>query len=754
MNRRLSPRWIANVAVMIASGLGLGIGAARNWRADSSLPAREMAAPEVSRPAEGPIVTAQAAKADHDPARKGAGRRALLVGVTKYDHLSRSCHLSGPANDVRLMRGLLEKQFRFLPTDIVTLTEEEGTPNRRPTRANIEREFHQLAGRVRAGDQVVILLAGHGGRQPEQVPPDPEFPEPDGIDEIFLPADVSSWRGFPERVPNAIIDNEIGDWLRAITDKKAYVWVIFDCCHSGTMTRGSEVVCELPPGTLVPGEELEKAWQSATQRQGTTCGGSPAKAAPFVPRNPSEYLVAVYACRSHESTPEGPQPPGSPKAIVHGLLTYTLADILTKSAESSAALSYRELVQRVQAQYAGRPQGSPTPLGEGSGQDRIVLGTEQRPRSPLLLTRDQDGYHVNAGDLYGLTAGSILAVDLNGGASRRSVLLGHVRVQTTSPFDATVEPCAYEGSALVSDLPPFSACRPIFIDYGSKRLKVAIQVPDGQEAYRHQVRKAIQPLTEREVGLADLVEGSRQADWLVRLDRVRLNLIEASGNRAPFPLPAPDDPTLGEALRRNLDKIYRARTLVAIASRFEAERYRGGSEMEIDVEVLRHKDRSDPGQVLPAPAGGWVLRPGDLLSFRVHNKSRSMPMDVTFLIVGSDFKIHAFYPRTDEVGKTLSPGEILTTPPPPGEISDEPPFGPETLVVIAVPASNPPTDLTPLAQDGLRLSRESDRNASSRSPLRDLLESAMFRTGTRRGLVRVVAERHTMRILTWRTESK
>ena len=84
-------------------------------------------------------------------------------------------------------------------------------------------------------------------------------------------------------------------------------------------------------------------------------------------------------------------------------------------------------------------------------------------------------------------------------------------------------------------------------------------------------------------------------------------------------------------------------------------------------------------------------------------------MDVTLLIVGSDFKIHAFYPRPDEVGKSLNPGEMLTTPPPPGEISDEPPFGPETLVVLAAPACNPPTDFTPLAQDGLPLARAADR---------------------------------------------
>jgi hypothetical protein len=474
------------------------------------------------------------------------------------------------------------------------------------------------------------------------------------------------------------------------------------------MTRGTEAVRELPPETLVPREELEKARQRAARRQGTTRGGPSVKPAPFVPRQPSDYLVAVYACRSHETTPEDLQPPGSPNATTHGLLTYSLVDILTKSAESTAELSYRELVQRLQAQYAGRPQGSPTPLVEGRGQDRIVLGTEQRVRSALLLTRDGDGYKVNAGDLYGLTPGSILAVDSTTGPNRKPKLLSHVRVRATRPFDATVEPCVYEGSALVSDLASFSPCRPVFIDYGPRRLKVAIQVPGVQEAARHQLHRAIHPLADEKVGLVGLVDDPRQADWLVRLEQGRLELLEASGNRAPFPLPSSDDPTLSEALRQNLEKIYRARTLVALAGRFEGERYRGGSEMDIDVEVLRHKDRSSPGEVLPAPAGGWVFRPGDLISFRVHNKSLSMRMDVTLLIVGSDLKIRAFYPRPDEVGKSLNSGEMLTTPPPPGEISDEPPFGPESLVVLAAPACNPPMDFTPLAQDGLPPARAAD----------------------------------------------
>ena len=337
MSRQHFPRWMADVAVVIVAGLSLGLGAARFWRADTYSPAQEPARLDVSRPAQDTAEQSRAAKPDPAPPGQAAGRRALLIGVTKYDHLPRDKHLDGPANDVRLMRRLLLERFQFPAEGIVTLTEDEGSPARRPTRANIEREFRRLADQAREGDQVVILLAGHGSQEPEN-PPDPVDPEPDGLDEIFLPADVSQWQATPGHVPNAIVDNDLGAWLRAITAKRAYVWAIFDCCHSGTMTRGTEVVRELPPEMLVPREELAKARQRAAQRQERTRGGPSTEPAPFVPREPSDYLVAVYACRPHETTPESPQPPTSPKAEYHGLLTYSLVDVLTKSAESKAPL--------------------------------------------------------------------------------------------------------------------------------------------------------------------------------------------------------------------------------------------------------------------------------------------------------------------------------------------------------------------------------------------------------------------------------
>jgi uncharacterized caspase-like protein len=746
----MSPRpfllQLAGAALLTVAGLGLGFGMARWWGTEASPPhepapaksrARLLRAPERRR----------AVAPETNPAEQGSAKRALLVGVTRYDHLPKAVHLSGPANDVQLMRKLLQECYRFPAAAIVTLTEDEGTPDRRPTRANIEREFRRLAEQSQQGDQVVILLAGHGARQPA----DADNREPDGIDEIFLPADVDKWRDFPEKVPNAIIDKEMGKWLQAITTKKAYVCIIFDCCHSGTMTRGTEVVRELPPGHLVPQTELDKARARAAQR-GRTRGGPAEKPPAYVPREPSDYLVAIYACRETETTPESPQPLESPRAEYHGLLTYSLVDILTKSAASKAPLTYRELGQRLQVRYAARPQGSPTPLVEGKAQGLVVLGTEQPARPRLLLSRHQGTYKVNAGDLYGLTIGSVLAVYSPAGTDVEPKLLGHVRVGAIQAFEATVEPCAYEKSPVASDLPPLSTCQPVAIDYGLRRFKVALQVPPGQATARQQLMKALEPLGGTKDRLMEIVDDPRQAEWLICLDQGKVQLVEASDNRAPFVLPGPDSPGLNAALRRSLERIYRARNLIGLSSRFEDQRTRGTASVDVEVEVLRHKGEKAPGEVWPRPSGGWVFRPGDFISFRVTNKSESLSVDVTLLVVGSDFQIQPFYPREGEVAKSIKPGESIDTPPPPGQISNEPPFGPECLVVIAVPAKNPPADFSALAQEGLARARGVDGSNSLKSPLGQLLEAAMFRSGTRGPLTRKVAEQHGMRVLTWRTE--
>jgi hypothetical protein len=640
---------------------------------------------------------------------QAAGKWALLVGVTRYDHLPEGQHLSGPGNDARLMRQLLQTRFGFPADHVTTLAEGVGA-DRRPTRANIERGFRRLADAAQAGDQVVVFLAGHGARQPESDPPDPKYPEPDGIDEIFLPADAGEWKGLPERVPNAVVDDDLRVWLEALTRKRAHVWAIFDCCHSGHMTRGTEIVREVP---LVPAEELRRASERAAQRGDKGQRGS-AKPAPFVPPEPSDYLVALYACRPHETTPESLFPPDNTDAKYHGLLTYTLVQVLEQAAESGMALTYRDLVQRIGLKYAARPQGAPTPTVEGGGQDRVVLGTERLDQPRLTLRRSGGRYRVNAGDLHGLTPNSILAVYSPIEATKPE-LLGHVRVTSAGPFDAVVEPCAHAGRPEPRDLPELARCAVVFTDCTLRGFKVAVQAAKSQEAAKERVLKALGPLEEQRISLVRAVDNPRVADWLIRLDGAAPELVEASGNRRPYRLPPTDSPDFAEELRKALGIVYRARSLLAVAERLQRER--ASSEVDIAVEVVQRRGEGE----VPRSPDGWVFRPGDRVSFRLHNKSLLTRVDVSLLIVNPDLKITAFYPPKNEIGKTLGPGEMWETYA--GKINEKPPFGPEYLVALAVPARNPPVDFSLLTQEGLR-----------------------------RGMERFEVGNCAVRVLSWRTE--
>jgi hypothetical protein len=212
----------------------------------------------------------------------------------------------------------------------------------------------------------------------------------------------------------------------------------------------------------------------------------------------------------------------------------------------------------------------------------------------------------------------------------------------------------------------------------------------------------------------------------------KLQLSDASGTCGPFALPAPDDPAFRRRFRNMLQKIYRARNLLAVCSRTEEGEAEDGFLVPVEVELLRHKGPDQSGEVVQPAAGLRLLRPGEQVSFRVRNRSR-LRVDVTLLIVNPQLAIIPFYPGRNEVGKnSLGPGETFQTPT--GEVQK--PFGRETLVLIATPARLPSLDFRCLAQDSPEACRGTDKSATLKTPLGRLLESALFGLdvrGSRRG---------------------
>jgi len=682
-----------------------------------------------------------------------AGKWALLVGVTKYDNLAASSHLNGPANDVKLLRATLIGRYGFPAGNVVSLTEDEGQPQLRPIRANIVREFKRLSEIARPGDQVVVLFAGHGDRQPESDPPDPISPEPDGIDEIFLPADVKPWKGYPERVPNAVADKELRDLLGAITNKKAYVWAIFDCCHSSSMSRelpGGDVARQLPPGILVPDAELAKARERAGKRPGRGDQAPDAKVSPVASGPAKEYLVATFACREFETTPECPLPSNSATAKSHGLLTYSLVSGLEKSAASGTPLTYRELMQRVQASYLARPQGAPTPTIVGVGQDRVLLGSEKPVRPKITLLRVKGDYIANVGDLHGITPGSVLSVFSPAGEKEKSRILGHVRVEQVRPLESVVLPVEYAGMPKPAELPATGLCEVVAVDFSVRHLRVGVESNQrGPEDLKTRIGNALlsnsgsPTRSKEEAALFQYVDTA--PDFVVRQTAKGMELQVASGNRLPIPLPPLDTEEFGQVLVKNLKMIHRVSGLISVGTHLEGERSRSAEGPEVQINVVGHQTRDDPGKVIERPATGWVFRSGDRISFRVTNTSKTKRLEVTLLVVDPEYRVQLFYPARTEINKALEPGASFNTRI--GRIDDNPPFGPEQMVAIITSPTNPPVDYNLLLQPGVQ-----GRGNTANSPLAQLLDRNMHGVGKRSGLTLTELEEQSARVLSWRTE--
>jgi hypothetical protein len=674
---------------------------------------------------------------------------ALLVGCTRYEHLAESFQLQGPANDVLMIRDLLVERFGFSKDSVRILAQGSAVPLR-PTRANIQREFQRLTDLARPGDQVVILLAGHGSQQPGPDPDNPGDPKSLRMHKIFLPADVGKWDRGKNAVTNAITDDDFHQWLGGIRKSGAYLWVIVDACHSGGMIRGAgeEVVRQVPSGVLIPEEVMNEA-----QSQLRTRGGQ-AEEDPGLGIAPEEQaMVVLYAAQGSEVTVEKTLPADSRDGKRRGLFSYTICQTLAQAARS---LTYNELVQRVQSQYAESGRSFPTPLIQGKDRDREVLRSTRWPgRSQILLDKDEDGLKINAGAIQGLTKGTILAAYPPPGQARGDRPLGYVRIVERRTLESRVDPCTYDGRHADPDrLTPGGVCEPTVVDYGDLRLRVTVDRLDnrnhGIPADQYQsLTGIVRDLSRAKGSLVRLVNDPHQADWLVRWDQGKIFLIPGAGVSAsplgglpPLYGPVPEGESPGPWVGRRLTQIARVQNLKQLASSAD-ETVRGDAGVKIGLEVRKLSSKADR-QGQPVQANGQTFHDGDRLLLRLTNPNR-VPVDVTLLYVNGGFGIDALYPGRGEINR-LIPGETVSI----RFHIDGKTAGQENLVAIAVRGTEGrlPVDFTALVQPTLEAAHDADRAFSN--PLGRLLKNAMFASGDARSADRDTLDEYRLEMFSWK----
>lgn len=160
-------------------------------------------------------------------------RKALVIGINTYSappgikpesgaERFEFADLDGARNDAEVIHATLVNKYGFNAADTRLLLD------RHATRDSILMALGQLLSQCNAGDFAVFYYAGHGSQVKNSA-----SAELDKKDETIVPSDA--WR----REGMDITDKELGRYFNQFIDKGVILTVIFDCCHSGSLSRGS-----------------------------------------------------------------------------------------------------------------------------------------------------------------------------------------------------------------------------------------------------------------------------------------------------------------------------------------------------------------------------------------------------------------------------------------------------------------------------------------------------------------------------------
>ena len=644
-------------------------------------------------------------------------RYALLVGVSNYPNLDKNLQLDGPKHDVQLMESvLIEKGF---PTDnIISLSENTG--HTRPNRNAITGAFDRVLLQLEEGDFLFLMMAGHGSRQPAK---QTDNDEPDGYDEIFLPSDANKWNDYIGSVENAITDDEIGAFVDAVRSKGTDMWVVFDSCHSGTMTRGfsddsvryrkvSESALGIPTNieiNKVPGANtIEQApWIAATSINAAAVRSRGGASSSGNTNSRLGDLTVFSAAQSYETTPEMRLPRGADNARYHGLFTFSLINELS----SNKPLNYRQLAQNIVARYSVLPWRNTQPLFSGTSLNKPIFNeqTIQTASSSFTAKRDKTGnYKVEAGSLHGFEKDALVALYSKPELNEEN-FVSKAKVQRASSLASVVK---IDSQAEAADA-PVTLYAVLKVPVSANITGVSALQTKGEAGLDFEnLQNALATVAASE----PLIAVSDQPDirvakfdgaiWLLKADQtlpceyqdIAAEVLEAckqsrqSQRLLNITIPAEAE-NLEGLLRSAILRLAKGDNLLKLQQQLARL---DTSETEVEVTV----ERAAAGQNYSRLSGLEVtkLKVGDSLRVRVYNHSRG-DQDVSILYKDAQYGISQLYPRRGEANR-LFPSKRLEFE---FEVSGDT-LGLENFIVLSAPSRGVASDFSFLEQPPLSVS--------------------------------------------------
>lgn len=702
-------------------------------------------------------------------------KTALLVGVSSYPQSSNLMQLSGPRNDVALMREIL-LQHGFAATGIRVLADgltqaDLAHTAQTPTRANILSALDMIARDAKSGDFVVFYYAGHGAKLPLRDLSEARLREkPDGFDEVALPIDIGHWDDSAQNVPNALFDDELGAALAKIRAKGAFVWAIFDTCHSNTMTRAASsfrVRGATPEELGIPESRIDQA-RSAAKSLGASRPALRNVTAPLDPvmqgaRAKGGGMVAFFATQQDEEALEN-EIPGSGDHLAHGLFTYALAKAVR---DAPPGATYRQLMSEIQASLLATNVTTAHPAAEGDDGyqntrlDSAIFGEQSGPQiRQWPVSFDADNALVLAGGrLDGIEDGTVLNL-YDHATDSDTAHRGQIRVVRADLMQSTIAPVGNLHADNIAGK---------FARLNAQALRLSLRVarpahwtPDQSDGaddtaldkIGEQAAVSVAARNTAQAGFAAqwVDPGDTNADvrllvrygriWLMPADRA-LATIPSRGGENPTPSVAIDDATAtADRLDSALQKVARASALLRVLASLQPTqqslkvKVAGQFWADESVHDATHGWTCDRDMIAKLAAAGRKptdVSPGtqliahdcDRLILSVENDSDS-PIQLADIYLDGRYGITPLEkPLVVPVGQTIA--EAFNTGFHTHRGSEPTPIGREHLIVICVPYDpEHPLDLSWLAQGAL-----SRGGSGPSNPFAAMLQSVMVQSQTR-----------------------
>lgn len=320
---------------------------------------------------------------------------AFIVAIDNYTRPVPK--LQGCLNDGNAVKAYLQKRFSDSLV-LKTLYDEEAT------RLNVLKTFDSHLGQAIKDDIALFYYVGHGSQEPTHA----TFAEiePDGKNETLVCYDSRVGDGLD------LADKEIAAAIDKVAKKCNNVVTIFDCCHSGGVTRDiaddtqERSVDEFTRDSIYPARV--RPWDSYIlssddDTQGRTVTSGDTK---YIVPNPRHIaLTAALSSQTSKETTLG--------RMRRGVFTFNLINTLEAS---PVPLSYTDIINQLRALVANKVSDQTPQLDVevADDADKLFLnGTQQPDTDGYLLyfdSKTSNTWEINAGALMNIHPNNKIAI--------------------------------------------------------------------------------------------------------------------------------------------------------------------------------------------------------------------------------------------------------------------------------------------------------------------------------------------------------